>query len=408
MSARSAQLLGITIRHEQACSSRTGAQCNCSPSYRAKTYDKTAVHYDAQGKRRLGKQRYGTWRKSLAQARGDYIALAHAVANRTLPAAGPGRPASVEDACEKWMEGAKAGLMRNRSGRTYKPSVLRGYEGSLRLHVLPLIGRRKFPEVTRADVQDLVDRLSLAMAGESVRGAVTALRVVYRHALSRNLVTTNPCVGLELPATNSQRFGGTGQRDRIPSAAESAALIAAAPESDRALWATAFYTGLRRGELQGLLIENIHLDERLMDVVWGWDQREGRVRPKFDSSIRRVPIIDVLIDMLRDHIGQRTSGIVFPSAANPDRPFVPWTIQSRADAAWDEADLDRVTLHETRHTFASLMIDGRVPIKSVSEFMGHSSTAITERVYAHLLPHSLDDALALMNTYIASALSGPA
>jgi integrase len=71
------------------------------------------------------------------------------------------------------------------------------------------------------------------------------LRVIYRRALARGEVAVNPCTGLELPAVR-------GRRDRIASPAEAAALIEALPESDRALWATALYAGLRRGELLAL------------------------------------------------------------------------------------------------------------------------------------------------------------
>ena len=58
--------------------------------------------------------------------------------------------------------------------------------------------------------------------------------------MSRGEVDLNPTTGLELPAVR-------GKRDRIASPEEAARLIAALPASDRALWATAMYGGLRRG-----------------------------------------------------------------------------------------------------------------------------------------------------------------
>ena len=64
----------------------------------------------------------------------------------------------------------------------------------------------------------------------------------------------NPTTGLELPAVR-------GRRDRIASPTEAAALIEALPERDRALWATALYAGLRRGELMALRGEDIDLQK---------------------------------------------------------------------------------------------------------------------------------------------------
>jgi integrase len=60
--------------------------------------------------------------------------------------------------------------------------------------------------------------------------------------MARGDVAVNPTSGLELPAAR-------GGRDRIAPPAEAAELIAALLPRDRALWATAMYAGLRRGEL---------------------------------------------------------------------------------------------------------------------------------------------------------------
>ena len=57
----------------------------------------------------------------------------------------------------------------------------------------------------------------------------------------------------------------------------SAALLAAAPEQDRALWATALYAGLRYGELRALRWENVDLAGGKIRVVESWDDREGKI-----------------------------------------------------------------------------------------------------------------------------------
>ena len=55
--------------------------------------------------------------------------------------------------------------------------------------------------------------------------------------------------------------------------------------------------------------------------------------------------------------------------------------------------LDRVTMHEARHTYASLMLLARVPITSLSEFMGHTSITVTIDRYAHLYRTERDAAV---------------
>src|SRR2546429_286757 len=66
-----------------------------------------------------------------------------------------------------------------------------------------------------------------------------------RRARNRGEIAVNPTVGLELPASR-------GRRERIATVVEAERLIGALPRQDRALWATALYAGLRRGELQAL------------------------------------------------------------------------------------------------------------------------------------------------------------
>jgi integrase len=62
---------------------------------------------------------------------------------------------------------------------------------------------------------------------------------------------------------------------RIASAQEPAALLGVLPAEDRSLWATAFYAGLRHGELQALRVADVDLGASLIRVEHGRDQREG-------------------------------------------------------------------------------------------------------------------------------------
>jgi integrase len=82
-------------------------------------------------------------------------------------------------------------------------------------------------------------------------------------------------------------------------------------------------------------------------------------------------------------------------------PFAPKPLQGRADAAWKDAGLDRITLHECRHTFASIAIAAGVNIGTVSAALGHASVTITWDRYHHLMPGTMDEAAELIQTYIA-------
>ena len=72
----------------------------------------------------------------------------------------------------------------------------------------------------------------------------------------------------------------------------------------------------------------------------------------------------------------------------------------RADRAWSAARLQRITLHECRHTFASLMIAAGVNAKALSEYMGHANISITLDRYGHLMPGNEDEAAGMLDAYL--------
>jgi integrase len=307
-------------------------------------------------------------------------------------------------AWDAWLRGAEEGWVRTRSGDPYKPSALRSYDHGMRKRVLPEIGGARLSDVTRIDLQDLADRwLSRGLDPSTIRNTLMPLRALFRRALVRGEIALNPTAGLELPAVR-------GRRERIASPEEATALIAAAPENDRALWATAFYAGLRRGELMALRWEDVDLDAGVIRVERSWDVKAGVIEPKSRAGTRAVPIATVL----REHLAAqalrkgRRSGLVF--GRTETLPFEPTGVASRAATVWkgmnakrakDELEqIEPLTLHECRHTFASLMIAAGVNAKALSTYLGHSSITITLDRYGHLMPGNESAAAALLDTYL--------
>lgn len=82
-------------------------------------------------------------------------------------------------------------------------------------------------------------------------------------------------------------------------------------------------------------------------------------------------------------------------------PFATSTISKRANQAWREARLRPTTLHECRHTFASLMIVAGVNPKALQTFMGHASITVTLDRYGHLFPGSEEQAAVRLDAHRA-------
>ncbi len=331
---------------------------------------------------------------------------------------------TVRQAAEAFLEGARDGSIPTASGGRYKPATLRGYKVGLNKRLLPALGHLRLSEVERRDVQDLADRLTIeGLSASTVQNTLDPLRVIYRRAIRRDEgVTIDPTEGLELRRP-------VGTRERIAAPDEAAALIAVLPDAERALWACAFYAGLRRGELQALRWSDVDLAGRVIRVERGWDAIEGAQDAKSAAGKRRVPILEPLVRELVDRkvrTGRDGDALVFgPTGV---QPFSPETVRRHSLTAWGwkevpnpEADhpkmvwikarddaAESITLHEARHTCASILIAAGVNAKALSVIMGHSTIAMTFDTYGHLMPGGLDEAAAATNAYLARLAEGPA
>lgn len=367
-------MTGIDVRHRKSCPRpRQDGKC-CQPSYQAHVFDK-----------RTGKRIRKTFSTRTAAKNWRTDALAALKAGTLTSERGP----TVREAAEQWLEDMRSGHARNRSGDPYKPSAIRGYEQNLRKRVLPALGTFRLSEVRPRDLQALVDQLDRQGASPStIDTTITPLKAIYRRARNRGLVTVNPTQGLEKPAVRSKPR-------RFASPAEAEALLAALQGPQRALWATAFYAGLRRGELIALRWEDLDLATGLIHVRRGWDAVEGEIAPKSRQGRRNVPIPGALRDFLVEHAqSSEQDGQVFGS----DRQVRRWA--ENAGKAWVDAGLPRLTLHDARHSYASLMIAAGVNAKALSTFMGHANIAITLDLYGHLMPGSEAQAADLLDAYL--------
>jgi integrase len=308
---------------------------------------------------------------------------------------------TVEQAADELLRGMTDGTVLDRSGRRYKPATIRGYERALRLDVLPRLGAARLAGVLRRDVQDLVDELRAAgLAPGTVHNRLDPLRVIFRRALRRDEIAVDPTDGLELPAVR-------GARDRVETPQRAAELLAALPDGERALWACAFYAGVRRGELRALRWGDVDLDEKVLRVQRAWDDVAGEQEPKSDAGRRAVPLTRALLKHLAAHklrTGRDGDDLVFGSTAAT--PFVPSTARRRALAAWAAASLEPLTPHEARHCAVSYFIACGMNAKEISVYVGHGDVRQTWNRYGHLMPGGEQEAAAKLDAFLERRAQG--
>jgi integrase len=394
---------GIEVHHQAGCPRRGEriTKCDrCKLSFRGKVYDRRA--------HRHVRQPWQSGRGGLAQAKSWLVDARHKVAAGTLRT--PNRM-TVRDAWGEWHAGALAGTIRNRGELVYKPSTIRSYAIAYRRQIDERIGALRLTNVRRRDLQSIVDQMLADGYSASAAGnTINAMRVVIKKAIEDEVLTTNPAAGLRIPPAD-------GERNRVADVGQATRLIEALPNVlDRALFAAAVFSGLRRGELRGLLWDDVDLANGRINVSRSWDDYQGEITPKSKKGTRSVPLagrLRDLLDELKIATGRKGADLVFGREAR--LPFIPSVVQDRADRAWqrareskaaelaladglvfdeleereregylERAGFERVTLHDLRHSYVSLMHAAGLSLEEIGDYVGHSSAYMTEQ-YRHLL-----------------------
>jgi integrase len=379
---------GVFARHQESCSVTAGGEpksCNCTPTYYGVVWDRAA-------RKHVKTRRF----RGVMEARNARKDLADALTTGTpVTVAGP----RLEDARRDFIKAAKEGVALNKWGRRYRRRAWEDLESSLK-RLPATLARRRLGDVTRGDVQGVVDDMTRAGAsGSRVRSVVNALRSLYRWAQDRDLVGHDPAANVRLPAMEAT------PRDRVATPAEFVQLLAALKLEDALPWALAGYGTARKQEIR--ILDWTHVDLKLGAVELAADE-EGR---KPGGSWRVVPLVKPLHKLLREAWiaqGRPSEGKVCPPRQRSESGMLQLgAIQRRVRAGWRARGLEPIGLHESRHTAATWLDHAGVSPKVASMLMGHKTpeyqpgaASITLRRYTHTLPGELERARDLLDKFL--------
>ncbi len=292
-----------------------------------------------------------------------------------------------------------------REAQVWRPSTRAQVDSHLRRHILPTFGDRPLASVRPSEVQAWVRGLSERLAPATVEVCYRYLVNIFKAAAQDRLIAQSPCVGVKLPKIERR------QVDPLE-VAEVEALADAMPERYRALVVLAAGTGLRQGEAFGLTVPVVDFLRRRLTVdrqlvLVGAQPEIGP--PKTQASYRTVPVPDVVLTALSEHlatIGAGEDGPIFTNdRGGPIR-------RTRFSEVWRPA-VARAGLptgtrfHDLRHFYASLLIRHGESVKVVQSRLGHASAAETLDTYSHLWPDSEDRTRAAVDAVLGGLASSP-
>ncbi|MEZ5076166.1 MAG: site-specific integrase [Solirubrobacterales bacterium] len=281
------------------------------------------------------------------------------------------------EAADEWLR-----YIEHDRGR--KPSTIAGYRALLRSQLLPTFGELPIESITTPMIEQWIAEVDRAPATR--RKALVLMHGVFKRARKLNGLPRNPVSEVEKPPV--ERSGDI----EVFSPEEVMALVrAAASEQDAAIYITAAFTGLRRGELLALRWRDVDFSGQVVRVRASYS--DGALTTPKSGKVRSVPIAPDVAETLAK-LGQRPNwtgddDLVFVGQAGS---FLDGrALRRRYDAALERADLRKLRFHDLRHTFGTRMI-GKADIRRVQEWMGHADIETTMK-YLHYAPREGDAAL---------------
>jgi integrase len=260
-----------------------------------------------------------------------------------------------------------------------------GYTQHWHLRIAPQFGHIPVDEISRASVQQFVDTLTVGPWAKV--STLRLLRSILDVAREDGRIHHNPAHGVSAGRIPER------ERHRYLTAAEVAALADACKDHGDIVLILA-YTGLRWSELVGLRVGDIDLIARRLHVRRAAPEVEGRIivgPPKTRAAKRTVPLPQIVIDVLTPRIAGRPPDQ--PAVASPNGAMLR-SNNWRRHAHWTEAlratKLAPLTIHDLRHTYASLARKSGADLRYVQKTMGHSTPTVTANIYSDLYADELD------------------
>jgi integrase len=255
-----------------------------------------------------------------------------------------------------------------------KPSTLCDYRSTIRAHLLPAFGSLRLEDVTAERIEAW--KGTLRMSNRTKVKLLTVLNGILKRARRLHRLPVDPMADIEKPRHRAS------SAIEVFSPEEVMALVRVADsEQDAALYLTAAFTGLRRGELVALRWRDIDFTAHRIRVCGSY--AGGQLTTPKSGKVRSVPLAPVVAQALA-RLGQREfwtdeDELVFPGIVG--NCLDASALARRYRAALKRAALRPLRFHDLRHTFGTRMI-AKADIRRVQEWMGHADVATTMK-YLH-------------------------
>ena len=300
---------------------------------------------------------------------------------------------TVKQYLEYWLEHVKAQVA---------PRTHASYSGNCYNHIIPYLGNIKLAKLQPIQAQKFLTELgNTGLANSSITAIHRIFKTALNQAVKLELLPRNPMEAVEKPRTPKTTMQVLNSEQVVE------LLQSAEGRQYHTLLLTAVYTGMRRGELLGLMWKDVDLEQGVIRVRQIAQRITGKGMvfgdTKTSGSRRAITIPQsVVVALKKEKVKQaewklkygslfKDNGLVFCSKTG--KPVEPRILQEFLKRSLQIAGLPPIRFHDLRHTHATLLLQQGVHPKIVAERLGHANVGMTLDTYSHVLPNMQQEAV---------------
>ena len=274
---------------------------------------------------------------------------------------------------------------------TISENTRAGFQSVLDLHIYPVIGDVKMPDVTSAMLSALLlDFQATGKAHGTVIRVYTILSLLFKMAYMNDVIQCNPMDKVPRP---KPRKDEEKQTDVEAFSSEEMRYIFKCLDAEPLKWQCFVrllaVTGIRRGEACGLEWRSVDFKENTVTIrqTLNYTKAKGvyidTTKNKKERVIDVDPAVMALLKRLRLEQSEKCISKYVFTQDDSAEPMFPQSPTRYFTMFGRRYGVQHFHPHKLRHSFASIAITSGADVASVSEILGHSDKAITLRVYAH-------------------------
>lgn len=279
---------------------------------------------------------------------------------------------TVEQWATQWLATYKSGVSR---------STQTMYKGAITNHIVPSIGQVKLKAVKQIHLQNLLNEMFQNGYSKRMISIVNlTLSQMFEMAVMNNILAVSPANHLKVEGTPPKT------RDALTAEEQSRLIEHSGSDREGMYVKILYYFGLRRGEALALVKSDFDFKQGMLRINKSIEYHGNQPTvktPKTEAGYRDVPIPKVFAPQLKSYFFTLPGLTIFPGKNGAAMTYAEFTwmwkrIEKRVGLE------THMTPHVLRHTYATILYDLGVDIKTAQKYLGHADPMVTLKIYTHL------------------------